>query len=93
MNGLPHQDMGLASGLVSTSHELGAALGVAVISTIVGASLERGGPSAGAGAAGTGGFDNAFTVCAIIAAVVAALGALLLPTGRPDPAQGPVMAH
>ncbi|MDN3027119.1 MFS transporter [Streptomyces sp. S.PB5] len=90
MNGLPHQDMGLASGLVSTSHELGAALGVAVISTIAGASLEGG--AAGPGA-GTSGFDNAFTACAVIAAVTAALGALLLPKGRPDPAQGPVMAH
>ncbi|MEV6589000.1 MFS transporter [Streptomyces acidicola] len=90
MNGLPHQDMGLASGLVSTAHELGAALGVAVISTIAGASLEGGGAGA---AAGTGGFGNAFTACAITAAVVAALGVLLLPTGRPDPAQGPVTAH
>ncbi|ALV33177.1 hypothetical protein [Streptomyces sp. CdTB01] len=90
MNGLPHQDMGLASGLVGTSHELGAALGVAVISTIAGASLEGG---AAGPAAGTGGFDNAFTACAIIAAVAAAGSALLLPAGRPDPAQGPVMAH
>nr|WSY50184.1 hypothetical protein OG999_08570 [Streptomyces sp. NBC_00886] len=30
MNGLPHEDMGLASGLASTAQELGAALGVAV---------------------------------------------------------------
>ncbi|MFC4464128.1 hypothetical protein ACFPH6_06035 [Streptomyces xiangluensis] len=75
---------------MSTSHELGAALGVAVISTIAGASLEGGGQGA---AVGTGGFDNAFTACAIAAAVVAALGALLLPAGRPDPAQGPVVAH
>ncbi|NGO43847.1 MFS transporter [Streptomyces ureilyticus] len=90
MNGMPNEDMGLASGLVSTSHELGAALGVAVISTIAGASLEGG--RAGA-AAGTGGFDNAFTACAIIAAAVAAVGALLLPAGRPDPTQGPAMAH
>lgn len=89
MNGLPQQDMGLASGLVSTSHELGAAFGVAVISTIAGASLEGGAGSA----AGTGGFNNAFTACAIIAAVVTAAGALLLPAGRPDPAQGPAMAH
>ncbi|MGW2524865.1 hypothetical protein ACWC09_49550 [Streptomyces sp. NPDC001617] len=90
MNGMPYQEVGLASGLVSTSHELGAALGVAVISTIAGASLEAGG---GGAAAGTGGFDNAFTACAVIAAMVAALGALLLPAGRPDPSQGPVMAH
>ena len=90
MNGLPQQDMGFASGLVSTSHELGAALGVAVISTIAGASLEGG--RAGV-AAGTGGFDNAFAACAIVAAVISAVGMLLLPTGRPDPSQGPVMVH
>jgi len=62
------------------------------LATIAGASLEGGGAGA---SAGTDGFDNAFTACAIAAAAaaVAALGALLLPAGRPDPAQGPVMAH
>ncbi|MDV9169077.1 MFS transporter [Streptomyces sp. W16] len=87
MNGLPHQDMGLASGLVSTSHELGASLGVAVISAIAGAGLE-GGPGVG-----VGGFDNAFTACAVIAVAAAVAGAVLLPAGRPDPSQGPVFAH
>jgi EmrB/QacA subfamily drug resistance transporter len=90
MNGMPHHDTGLASGLVSTSHELGAALGVAVVAAVAGTSLEGGGAGA---AAGTGGFGNAFTACAVVAAVVAAVGALLLPAGRPDPAQGPVLAH
>lgn len=90
MNGMPHQDMGLASGLVSTSHELGAALGVAVISTIAGASLEGGG---GGATAGTSGFDNAFTACAVIAAAVAALGALLLPHGTPGSVTGSGHGH
>jgi sugar phosphate permease len=88
MTGLPHQDMGLASGLVSTSHELGTSLGVAVVATIAGTSL-----GAGTGAAGVTGFDHAFTACAIIAAVVAVFGAFLLPTGRPDPDHSPVFAH
>ncbi|WP_127354715.1 MFS transporter [Actinacidiphila soli] len=88
MTGLPHQDMGLASGLVSTSHELGATLGVAVIATIAGTSLEG-----GAGTAGVTGFGNAFTACVVIAAVTAAASAFLLPAGKPDPAQGPVFAH
>ncbi|MEV0634478.1 hypothetical protein AB0I77_05805 [Streptomyces sp. NPDC050619] len=79
--GLPHQDMGPAFGLVSTSHELGAALGVAVNSTI--AEGEPGGRRRGRDGR-TGGSDDAFTECAIIAALVAA-GALL-PAERPDPA-------
>nr|WSY50183.1 hypothetical protein OG999_08565 [Streptomyces sp. NBC_00886] len=45
------------------------------------------------GAAGGGGFDHTFIAYAIIVAGVAAVGALLLPTGRPDPSQGPDMAH
>jgi hypothetical protein len=94
MTGLPHRDTGLASGLVNTAHELGASLGVAVIATIAGASLEGGhGGGGGAGAPDTGGFDNAFTTVAAIAAAGALAAALLLPPGRPDPEQGPVFAH
>lgn len=88
MTGLEHREMGTASGLVGTAHELGAALGVAVFATIAGASLEGGGPSAG-----TGGFGDAFTAAAVIAAAVAVTGPLLLPAGRPDPSQPRAMAH
>jgi EmrB/QacA subfamily drug resistance transporter len=91
MAGLEHRDMGLASGLVNTAHELGAALGVAVIAAIAGASLEAG--PGGSGGAGVGGFQDAFTACAVIAAAAMVAGAVLLPAGRPDPSQGPVMAH
>ncbi|MGP3968198.1 MFS transporter [Streptomyces sp. 6N223] len=91
MTGLPHQDTGLASGLVNTAHELGASLGVAVIAAIAGASLEGG--HGGAGPVDAGGFDNAFTAVAVIAAAGALAAAFLLPPGRPAPAQGPVFAH
>ncbi|MWA16240.1 hypothetical protein [Streptomyces sp. BA2] len=64
--------------------------GVAIFSTIAGASLEGGGAVA---TARTGSFDNAFSACAITGAVVAAVGAILLPTGRPDLDAGAVMAH
>ncbi|MGW0662282.1 MFS transporter [Streptodolium elevatio] len=87
MTGLDHRETGTASGLVGTAHELGAALGVAVIATVAGASL-TGGPSAG-----TGGFGDAFTAAAVIAAAVAVAGPVLLPAGRPDPSQPRATAH
>jgi EmrB/QacA subfamily drug resistance transporter len=77
-----HDDSGMASGLVNTSHELGLALGVAVVSTIAAASL-------GGAADSVGGFQAAFLVAASIA--VAAVGiAFVLPAGR-LPADAPVM--
>jgi sugar phosphate permease len=79
-----HDDAGMASGLVSTSHELGLALGVAVASTIAAASL-------GGAAAAVAGFQAAFLASAIIA-VAAAGVAFLLPTGRPT-ADAPLVVH
>ncbi|HZA82063.1 MAG TPA: MFS transporter, partial [Actinomycetes bacterium] len=58
---------GVTSGLLSTGHELGASLGVAVVSTIAAASL-TGNPLAGRPP--VSGFDRAFLACAVIAAVV-----------------------
>ncbi|MFI1485190.1 MFS transporter [Streptomyces sp. NPDC020747] len=89
MSDLPHEDMGLASGLVNTCHEMGAALGVAVVAAVAGASLETGGNSAPS----VNGFGSAFLACAVISLGAAVAGALLLPRGRPDPSQGPVFAH
>ncbi|MFD3959697.1 MULTISPECIES: MFS transporter [Streptomyces] len=85
MNGLGHQDTGLASGLVTTAHELGAALGVAVIAMVAGASLE--------GAGNLSGYAAAFTTSAFIAVAAGISGWFLLPAGRPDLSQGRVMAH
>jgi EmrB/QacA subfamily drug resistance transporter len=61
---------GLASGLLSTFHEFGAALGVAVVSSIAAASI--------AGTTGTG-FGRAFTFTAITAAVAAVLALFAVP--------------
>jgi EmrB/QacA subfamily drug resistance transporter len=83
----PHR-AGMVSGVVNTAHELGAALGVALISAIAGASVSTG--SAGAPVAG---FGDAFLAGAIIAAVAAAAVAWQLPPGRPPTADGPVFAH
>jgi EmrB/QacA subfamily drug resistance transporter len=81
---------GVTSGLLSTGHELGASLGVAVISTIAAASIAT---EPLAGPPPVGGFDRAFLAGALLAAVAAAAAGWLLPPGRPPATDGPVLAH
>jgi EmrB/QacA subfamily drug resistance transporter len=73
LTGVGHDEAGLVSGLVNTGHELGAALGVAVMSTVAVASL-GGAPGA---VVPVDGFRTAFAATAVVAGVVA-LGALAL---------------
>jgi EmrB/QacA subfamily drug resistance transporter len=68
-------EAGLASGIVSTFHEFGAALGAAVVSSIAAASLAGTDPA---------GFSRAFATAAIVA-VVAALVTLAIAPGRQAP--------
>jgi EmrB/QacA subfamily drug resistance transporter len=65
---------GLASGLMSTAHELGAALGVAVLSAVA-ASV----PDAAVG------YGDGFLVAAAVAAGLAVLALLAVPALRPAP--------
>jgi EmrB/QacA subfamily drug resistance transporter len=81
---------GMVSGVINTAHELGAALGVALVSTIAGASVEVG-PAAAQAA--TTGFDHAFLACAILAGLVTVAASWLLPAGRPPAGDGPRFAH
>jgi EmrB/QacA subfamily drug resistance transporter len=69
-----HHEAGTASGLLSTFHEFGAALGVAVVSSIAAASI-----------AGTtdAGFTDAFTFAAVTAAVAAVLALVVVPSLKP----------
>jgi EmrB/QacA subfamily drug resistance transporter len=83
----PHR-AGMVSGVVNTAHELGAALGVAIVSTIAGASVGSG--SAGVPVAG---FGDAFLACAVMAALAAMAVAWLLPPGRPAATDTPLFAH
>ncbi|TKK84042.1 MFS transporter [Herbidospora galbida] len=78
-----HHEAGLASGLLSTFHEFGASLGVAVVSSI-----------AAAGLAGStdAGFAQAFTFAAVTAAASAVLAFLIVPTMRSAVAGSPT-AH
>ncbi|WP_281897501.1 MFS transporter [Phytohabitans aurantiacus] len=78
---------GMASGAINTAHELGAALGVAVVSAIAGASIDGGASGA------IGGFTDAFWACAAASGAAGVALAALLPAGRPPAAEGPVFAH
>jgi EmrB/QacA subfamily drug resistance transporter len=69
---IDHEHAGLASGLLSTAHEIGAALGVAAFSAI----------AAGASA---GGYGDACLAAAIVAGVLAAAAAITVPAVRPAP--------
>jgi EmrB/QacA subfamily drug resistance transporter len=80
---------GLTSGLLNTGHELGASLGVAVVSTIA-ASVTS---SPLAGRPPGSGFDRAFLACAVVAAVAAAAAPWLLPPGRPPTTDRPMFTH
>jgi EmrB/QacA subfamily drug resistance transporter len=73
-----HEEAGLASGLMTTAHELGAAIGVAVLAAVV---------TGGSGIAG--GYGDAFAVTAAVAAAMALVTAVAMPSARPAPG----MAH
>lgn len=80
---IDHREAGLASGILSTFHEFGAALGVAVVSSIAAASI--------AGTSSTG-FTHGFTFAAITAAVAAVLALLVVPAAK-TPAETARAAH
>ncbi|MFF9866653.1 MFS transporter [Streptomyces sp. NPDC013953] len=69
-----HDEAGLASGVVNTFHEVGGSVGVAVVSTVAAAGIERG---------TAGGFSTAFTVCAVAGAAGAAVALVLVPRAKP----------
>jgi predicted MFS family arabinose efflux permease len=69
-----HEEAGLASGIMTTAHELGAALGVAVLAAVA---TSDGNPVSG--------YGNAFLVAAAIASLLAAVAAFAIPVLRPAP--------
>jgi predicted MFS family arabinose efflux permease len=79
---IDYREAGLASGLLSTFHEFGASLGVAVVSSVAAASLS--------GTVSTG-FTRGFTFAAITAAVAAALAVVVVPAFKSS--TGAVHAH
>lgn len=79
--GVAEHEAGLASGLSNTASQIGAALGVAIASTVA-VSRTEDYLAANAGAnplvALTEGFQSAFLACAVLAGIGAALAFLLL---------------
>ncbi|WP_229869959.1 hypothetical protein [Streptomyces flaveolus] len=75
-----HREAGLASGVVNTFHEVGGSIGVAVVSTVAASGFEPG-PA--------GGFTGAFALCAVAAAVGAAVALVLVPRGKLRTTGGP----
>jgi MFS family permease len=72
---------GLRSAIVNTFHELGGAIGVAVLSTVVGAALATAAPAAGD-------FAPAFAVGAVIGLAAAGIALVLVPPVVRGPGQG-----
>jgi EmrB/QacA subfamily drug resistance transporter len=73
MSGIAGDRAGIAAGLMTTAHEIGAALGVAVFSAVA--------VAAGGGIAA--GYRHGFTVAAAVAGGLAIVAALLVPAVRP----------
>lgn len=77
LGNVPADEAGVASGIVNTFHELGGGVGVAVMSTVAAASISSPSPTAE-------GYQQAFLLCAVLAAVAAALALMLVPSGAPS---------
>jgi EmrB/QacA subfamily drug resistance transporter len=69
-----HDQAGLASGIMTTAHELGAALGVAILAAVA---TSNGNPVSG--------YGDAFFVAAAVAGMLALVAAIVLPALRPAP--------
>jgi EmrB/QacA subfamily drug resistance transporter len=85
MSEIRHERAGLASGLMTTAHEIGGAFGVAIFSAVaLGAT--------GAGGAGfADGYGDGTVAGALIAATLALVAALAIPTFRPTAAHQAAM--
>jgi EmrB/QacA subfamily drug resistance transporter len=71
---VPHGEAGVASGVINTFHELGGAIGVAIVSTVAASSITGG---------SLGGFTDAFTFCALAAVAAAGVALAVVPGGKP----------
>jgi EmrB/QacA subfamily drug resistance transporter len=77
MSNIPDQHAGMASGFMMTGHEIGAALGVAVLSAVATAA---GSLTTADGAAAA--FEHGFTIAAVVAAAFGVIALLRMPAAR-----------
>jgi EmrB/QacA subfamily drug resistance transporter len=75
MSDVRHDEAGLASGVMTTAHEIGAALGVAVLSAVA--------AGAGGGLGSPAGYERGFVVAAAVAGALAVFAAAAMPSVRP----------
>jgi len=93
MAGVRPNEVGLASGLINTSRQIGGSLGLAILATIATSRTSNLLGQTSAHIALTKGFDRAFVLGGIFAGVGALASALLIPLRRPPqraPAEAPV---
>jgi EmrB/QacA subfamily drug resistance transporter len=93
MAGVAPREVGLASGLINTSRQIGASLGLAILATTATTRTASLLGHTSVHHALTSGFDRAFVLGGIFAAVGALASALLIPQRRPPrraPAEAPV---
>ena len=91
--GVPHEDAGLASGLVNCSRQIGASVGLAALTTLAASRtasvLVHGGHTGGAGAAVktamTEGYARAFLIASVVVLLGGALGLVIPPPASAAP--------
>jgi EmrB/QacA subfamily drug resistance transporter len=88
MTGIPASHAGLASGFLMTGHEVGAALGVAVLSAVATTAGSLTSPSGAAD-----GFSRGFLAAALLAVVVAVVAFSKMPATRAAAGAGMHMHH
>jgi EmrB/QacA subfamily drug resistance transporter len=79
MSGIDHHEAGLASGVMTTAHELGGAIGVAVLSAVA--------TSAATASDFAPGFEAGYVVAAAVALAAGLLSAIAAPSVKPAPGQ------
>ena len=88
MAGIPASHAGVASGFLMTGHEIGAALGVAVLSAVA---STAGSLATQAGAAEA--FSRGFVAAAVMAALFAVVALLRMPAGRVEASTAGMHLH
>ncbi|WBP85065.1 MFS transporter [Kitasatospora cathayae] len=76
---ISHQEAGIASGVVNTFHEVGGAVGAAVVSTVAAAGIAQ---------HSAAGFPAAYTTLAVVAVVAAVIALALIPRGKAELPEG-----